>query len=159
MSRFKCEKKAPCLKCGGCCHIREKAFLDEKEDLEVRRATYANTGIIYLYPMSRYTISLTQEEKEVMEKLAKEKRVELNILPKKVVIQDDKVVVIDWFVDHDVCPFYKNKECTIYGQRPKVCAMFPETHNVNIFGDIKIQPKMLFEQAVEIAETALNKKI
>jgi Fe-S-cluster containining protein len=159
MDRFKCNKKAPCLRCGGCCHIREKEFLDKDEDLQVRKGIYAKAGIIYLYPMSRYTISLTNEEKTVMEKLAKEKKIKLRVLPKKVVIQDDKVIVIDWFVDHEVCPFYKDNECTIYEHRPKVCSIFPEVHNKNIFEDIRVKPIMLFEQAVEIAQNALNKKI
>ncbi len=108
-----------------------------KEDLEFRKAMYAKTGVIYMYPMKRYTISITLKEKERMEKLAKQKKIDFVVLPKKIMIIDKQLAVLDWFIDHDVCPFFNEEEiaCTIYKDRPFICRHFPKPYDSSLFED------------------------
>ncbi|MBI4150743.1 YkgJ family cysteine cluster protein [Candidatus Woesearchaeota archaeon] len=124
-----CRKAGHCVRTGECCHIRESLTMDAKEDRVIRDQVYHATGVIYLYPMSRYTISLTQKERDWMVAEAKKRKLAFKVLPKRVLLDGKKAVVYDWFVDHDVCPFLQNgNECTIYPNRPKICADFPFHH-------------------------------
>jgi Fe-S-cluster containining protein len=134
---FECKKTGICTRSGRCCHIRDKAIMDVKEDIEFRKAMYAKTGVIYMYPMSRYTITLTKAEKERLEKRALEKKVQLHILPKKIMFINNQIAVIDWFIDHDICPFFNETEiaCTIYKDRPLVCKHFPKPYDPKLFED------------------------
>ncbi len=138
MTRFKCNKKPNCVRCGGCCHFREEEFLNKEEDLRIKGKIYLKTGIIYLYPFSKYTITITKEEKERLEKEAKKQDIDIKILPKKVFYDadKDKVYIIDYFIDADVCPFWdKEKGCLIYEKMPKICKEFPDIkmqHDVDI---------------------------
>lgn len=149
-SRFRCMKSGKCLRCGGCCKIREGRILDEKDDLELRRRIYDKIGILYIYPMSRYTISLTAEEKDILQRAARLREIELRIIPKKIKFLEGEHIVIDWSLDHDICPFYNDKiGCTIYESRPAVCKSFPETHKFDI--DIKKDDALGFDEALEEA--------
>ncbi|MBS3148072.1 YkgJ family cysteine cluster protein [Candidatus Woesearchaeota archaeon] len=136
MAKFPCQNGEPCNRCGGCCKIRENFRMDVVDELTIKQKVYARTRVIYLYPMNRYTISLSHEEKARLERIAKERSVSISILPKKVIYDavNDKAVVWDWFVDHDICPFLKgDNECTIYEDRPEICRMFPEIKNEQMF--------------------------
>jgi Fe-S-cluster containining protein len=124
-----CRKAGHCVRTGECCHIRESLKMDPAEDRAIRDQVYHATGVIYLYPMSRYTISLTEKERARMVAEAGKRKLKFKVLPKRVLLDGSKAVVYDWFVDHDVCPFLKNgNECTIYEHRPKICADFPFHH-------------------------------
>lgn len=154
---FKCDKEDPCSRCGACCHIREDKFLTEEEDHHLRNVTYHETGVIYIYPMHTYTISLTHEEKETILKNSITLKIPLKILPKKMMIVDGKIAVIDWFLDHDVCPLHHNDEnkCLVYMDRPHICRLFPTSHNTNIYEDIKKYDdgkRMDFDEAVSICK-------
>jgi len=132
-----CDKKVPCVHCGGCCHFREEGFLTPEEDLKIKGQVYGKTGIIYLYPFSRYTITLSKNEKDVLETKAKKNNIDISILPKKVFydIDNDKVYVIDYFLDSDICPFWKEERCSVYDNRPEICRQFPNItmdHNIDI---------------------------
>lgn len=131
--KFACGKKSPCVRCGVCCHIRDKAIMSPHEDKELRRKIYDRIGVLYIYPMKRYTISISHDEKDILEKAAKLKKIELVILPKKIRIIEGKYVVMDWFLDHDVCPFFsEEKGCSIYEHRPAVCRAFPNAYTFTI---------------------------
>jgi Fe-S-cluster containining protein len=98
----------------------------------VKKALFAKTGTIYLFPFSRYTINITKEEKEILEKKAKEKRFKIKILPKKIFITEKGIVIYDYFIDADVCPFLdENNRCSIYEFRPKICKEFPKVEYDN----------------------------
>lgn len=130
MTRFKCGKKEPCVRCGDCCHIRDKIDFSSEEDLYMRKAVYANSKILYLFPMTHYTITISTEEKAILEAEAKKLGIKISILPKKVAYDSakDKAYVLDWFIDHDICPFYdeEGKCCGIYESRPQICKDFPK---------------------------------
>jgi Fe-S-cluster containining protein len=127
--RFACNKQPnSCVCCGSCCDIREKPFLHPDDDLILRKKIYDQTGIIYFFPLYRYTISLTENEKSTLEKEAKKRNVKLRILPKKIIFDDSTLTfkILDYFLDHDRCPFSKKDNlCDIYEKRPKPCRDFP----------------------------------
>jgi Fe-S-cluster containining protein len=35
------------------------------------------------------------------------------------------VVVLDWHIPHEVCPYYADHKCTVYDARPLVCRAYP----------------------------------
>ena len=148
-SRFECSKKGNCLKCGGCCRIRDVPILSDEEDLTLRKKIYNKIGILYLYHLNRYTISLSNEEKEILSKLANDKNISLKIIPKKIHIINGEYVIEDWSLDHDICPFYdkKKKQCSIYEVRPIVCKTFPEDYKFNI--NCKKDENISFDEATE----------
>ena len=124
--RFKCNKKEECKFCAECCRFREKTDFNEKEESDIKRALFAKTGTLYLYPFSRYTINITAEEKKILEEVAKKKEIEINILPKKIFITDEGIIIYDYFIDADVCPFLTaDNKCSIYEKRPLICRQFP----------------------------------
>lgn len=143
---FNCKKTLVCERCGDCCHIRQSELvkLTDEEDYKIRKKLYENTGIIYLFPLKNYTISLTKEEKQTLEDEAKRLKIKIKILPKKIVINrtKTKAEVIDYFVDHNICPFLKDQNiCLIYESRPQVCRIFPHIMKQDI-----INPSVLIEK-------------
>lgn len=161
MKEYECKKTLACERCGDCCRFRPPKTFSEFEDHSIRKVMYGKTGIIYPYHMDRFTISITGPEKEVMEKRAKEKDLNLTILPKKVVIKEGKIIVLDWFLDHDQCPFLNDTNiCSIYEARPLICQVFPRNHYskeeeeklILMKGDIVME----FDQAVDTVKTAFE---
>lgn len=126
MRDFKCDKKSACLRCGECCNIREKISIEAEEENIIKRALYKRTGVLYLYPFSRYTISISNDEAKQIRQLSKKHNISLSILPKKIFFnpQRNTAYVYDWFLDHDICPFFDGN-CTIYESRPLICREFP----------------------------------
>ena len=136
MAKFVCQEGQPCNRCGGCCHIRENFHMEVADDLRIKEQVYRRLCVLYLYPFNKYTISLTHEEAQRSQRIAKERSITLSILPKKVIYDaaKDKAIVWDWFVDHEVCPFLEGtNQCTIYEDRPEICRMFPEIKNEQLF--------------------------
>lgn len=130
--RFKCNKKEPCRFCAECCRFREKQVLDQNEELNVKKKLFAKTGTLYLFPFSRYTINITPQEKEILEKEASDKDVKINVLPKKIFLTDKGIIIYDYFIDADVCPFLtKDNRCSIYEKRPLICKQFPKVEYDN----------------------------
>ncbi|MFW5852479.1 MAG: YkgJ family cysteine cluster protein [Nanoarchaeota archaeon] len=155
---FVCNKKESCKQCGRCCHIRDKPIMTPEEDLSLRNRIYNKVGILYLYPLSRYTISITEDEKKIFEKLAVVKKIKLKIIPKKIKLVLSKHVVLDWSLDHDVCPFFDDtlKSCSVYNLRPEVCKVFPNNYSFkNISGDDSGE-KAPFEDVLLAGEKQFN---
>ena len=136
-----CRKAGVCVRTGECCHIREDVVIDPLEDKRMKEAVFDTSGVIYLYPLSRYTISLSEAEARWMKNEAKTRGITLNILPKRILYdeQSEKAFVFDWFVDHDVCPFlHGTNHCSIYANRPLICKDFPFKHlKTNQLDEIK----------------------
>lgn len=144
--RFECKKTLACVRCGDCCHIRQSELinLSDEEDFKIRKKVYENTGVIYLYPLKQYTLSLTKEEKASLEAEAKKLKIKVKIKPKRIVINQNqtKAEVLDYFLDHDICPFLKGKNfCLIYISRPQVCRIFPHIMKYDT-----INPSILVEK-------------
>lgn len=166
MAKFQCRQTEKCTRCGRCCHIRQTLQIDEKEELEIKKKVYSQSCVVYLYSFSKYTISITNEEKERLLRLAKKKKIELKILPKKIIFDNKNAEVYDWFIDKNICPFLEGKNhCTIYNDKPEICKMFPKIENKQItdikkiINSRKIKPINLeYEKIVELAKKALTKK-
>jgi len=128
MHEYECKRTLECKRCGDCCRFRPPKSFSDKEDHDIRQAMYEKTGIIYIYPLERFTISITSKEKETMERKAEELNIKLVIRPKKLMIKDGKIAVLDWFLDHEHCPFLKDDNvCQIYEDRPLICKVFPRS--------------------------------
>lgn len=146
-----------CNRCGKCCIIREKDFhLDPELDYKMRKRMFEKTGVVYLYPLPYYTLSVTHEEKVVMEQEAERLGKKPVFLPKKIIhdTAGDEWIVIDWFLDHDVCPFLEETNvCTIYEKRPLVCRAFPKNLPDPAIHVLEKYPArsqgMTFEEALE----------
>jgi Fe-S-cluster containining protein len=126
-----CRDAGHCVRTGECCRIREAIAIDPAEELELKQHVYATSGVVYLYPFARYTISLSHPEAQWMKAEAKRRGLTFKVLPKKVLYDAarDIAVVFDWFVDHDVCPFLEGgNNCTVYDNRPQICKDFPFHH-------------------------------
>ena len=154
MSRFKCNKTAGCKRCGGCCIIRDEAILNEAEDKKVRESIYNKTGILYIYPLHKLTLSLTPDELKAVEKEAKKRNIALNIKPKKVTYNcnNDTIKVIDWCIDSKVCPFLKGNACIIYSKRPEICRKFPFIEAQKLGEIYKENAQLPFEYAMKKAK-------
>ncbi|MFW6231063.1 MAG: YkgJ family cysteine cluster protein [Nanoarchaeota archaeon] len=148
---FACLKKEACRQCGRCCHIRDAQIMDEEEDLKLRERLYEKVGILYLYPFHRYTISLTQKEKEILEKEAERREITLKVIPKKIRIIEGQYHVMDWSLDHDICPFFDKttKHCTIYALRPEVCRVFPKEFRFEVPPFSDLLPRRPFVDAMK----------
>jgi len=161
--RFKCNKKEPCLNCAECCRFREKIDFSVKEEENLKRVIFDRTGVIYLYPMTRYTINLSIDEKNVLESEAKKRNITIKILPKKIFLTEKGIVVYDYFIDADVCPFLsKENKCTIYEHRPQICKNFPNIEYDNsefaLFDKREKIVKTNFEKCYEYARKILKEK-
>lgn len=139
--------------------------MDVSDELFIKQRVYEKTKVVYLYPMSRYTISLTGKEAERLKSLAMEKGIPIRVLPKKVIYnaKEDSAFVWDWFLDHDVCPFLEGgNRCRIYDSRPLVCRMFPDIRNEQFFEiqkrtrSIAVSP-LPYSELVSRARLALEK--
>jgi len=117
-----------CVMCGACCHIREKDKGISLEDEEKYRSyMYSKFGIIYLARLSDITINVWPEEAERLKEEAKSRKIELKIVPKRAVYdrKAHELIILDYYIDHDICPFYKEKLCTAYNIRPIICRSYP----------------------------------
>ena len=126
MRIFECGKIDSCRHCGACCNFRDNPGFDEEDELKIKISLFHKTGTLYLYPFSRYTINLLPKEKIILENDAKERHINITILPKKVFLSDKGIIEYDYFIDADVCPFLNNNRCLIYEHRPLICRQFPE---------------------------------
>lgn len=149
-SRFECMKENSCMRCGGCCKIRDMPILDAEEDLKLRKRIYERMGVLYIYNLDRYTISLTHDEKDRLISIAESRGITLKIIPKKIEIYNGTKTIIDWSLDHDTCPFYdeKNRRCSVYESRPSVCESFPREHKFHT--RFRKDEKMGFEEAMRL---------
>lgn len=151
-----------CQGCGVCCILRDKNRLPDKEDNELRRQLYDVTGIVYLYPIAKFTATLTEVEKTRLERLAKENNRVLSIRPKRILL-DKKLrpVIYDYFIDADICPFLNGKmECSIYNDRPLICHEFPKMKSDNEkfkrFSERKnLKPILSYDDALKAVEALM----
>lgn len=131
MPKFGCGKQADrCVRCAECCRFRGKIDLTPSQEKLIKERLFEGTGFLYFYPFSRFGLGIQGYEYANALKLARKLGIRLKILPKKVVYdkKTKKTIVFDWFMDHKVCPFLKNKnECTVYAERFELCRLFPET--------------------------------
>jgi Fe-S-cluster containining protein len=161
-----------CTQCGECCHIREKdKNISDKEEADYRQYMFTNFGIIYLAKLSDITINVWPEEAEALKKEAKDKKINIKILPKRAVYdsKNHELTILDYYIDHDVCPFFdaKNRLCGVYMHRPIICRSYPllttknlgkceyKLSNPNDYADEKFEAEKL-EKMVNLQKSILK---
>ncbi|MBN1385433.1 YkgJ family cysteine cluster protein [Candidatus Woesearchaeota archaeon] len=119
-------EKFDCSDCGQCCHIRNNVDLRD-EDVGFLVSQAKKQGLFYLADPRSMTFPMTRDEKIVLEKGAEDRDIDLRIRPLKAFRRGDKIFIINYFMDHKVCPFFdeKNLLCTCYDKRPLACRAFP----------------------------------
>lgn len=95
-----------CLKCGNCCR------------------NFGSDGSFSGLPLFEW-------EKEEFEKIAKEKKINLEIKPTNILFDkmSKEYVCLTFSMKNQPCPFLKNNVCSIYEKRPIVCRSFPLARN------------------------------
>ena len=96
-----------CLKCGKCC----KSLIEEHEGL---------CQGIFLFP----------EEAIKLEKIGKQKGIDVKIVPKDGVSKFGSItpeIIFSFQFEDDLCPFFdeKTNSCSIYDDRPTTCRAYP----------------------------------
>lgn len=118
-----------CTQCGECCHIREEKNINKEQENNYFAYMYKSFGILYFARLSEITINVWPEEKEILEKEAEKKDINISIKPKRGFYnkKDNAFVIIDYFIDHDICPFFDEgkKQCGVYDNRPMICRSYP----------------------------------
>lgn len=118
-----------CTQCGECCHIREQKDINKEQEDAYFSYMYKSLGILYFARLSEITINIWPEEKEELEREAKEKGIDIIIKPKRGFYnkEDKAFIIIDYFIDHDICPFFNHekKQCGVYDHRPSICRSYP----------------------------------
>lgn len=157
MNIYKCNLSEDCKRCGNCCRFfLSKSKLSEKEELELRKAIYYKKSILYLFDLRIITISIDENEKQTLEEKAKELGIVIKILPNKILLEENQIKILDYFILEDVCPFFdeSKNECRIYPFRPKICKDFPLNREKKILPEKK--PKLSFEEALKVVKMNLR---
>ncbi len=118
-----------CTMCGKCCYFREDKNITKEDEQKYYDYMYSKYGILYLAPLSDITINVWPEEAEKLRRIAIEKGVDVKLRPKRAVYDEknNELIILDYFIDHDVCPFFdkKKRTCGVYDDRPLICRAFP----------------------------------
>lgn len=109
-----------CKQCGHCCHLEGYKSKPERKE---------KSGLLLsLFSDENSRLPLFEWEVKRLNKLAKEKGIDLNIKPASVFYstRTNETLIIMWDISEDICPFLnKENRCMIYEDRPIVCRMFP----------------------------------
>ena len=70
-------------------------------------------------------VSMFEWEKNVVEQRAKQRNLSLIIEPFAIYPVPDGYVAYEYMIKNPSCPFLKDKQCTIYHDRPLTCRLFP----------------------------------
>ncbi len=142
-SKHGCHFEKKCNKCAWCCDFRKPTDLSVEEDFSLRKYVFEKQGIVYLFPLSKCNLTLTKEEVDRLRKLG-----DVKLIPKRVYLDG---TVIDYTFDHDICPFLKDNECSIYESRPHICRCFPKKPDDSFYAvDEKSYGKLSDEKFKEI---------
>jgi Fe-S-cluster containining protein len=172
MSKFGCDKHTEgCVRCAECCNFSSRITLTPSQERLIKERLFEETGFLYIYPFTRFGIGIQSYEYGKAKKLSEKQGIKLKLLPKKMVYdkKTKKTIVFDWFMDHKICPFLKNKnECRIYAERFDLCRLFPETDKKTpkieerlkklgrLFSEGRIIPpkSKTYERLIELAKKA-----
>ncbi len=127
MEKKSCTEKV-CKRCGWCCtNLGIEVDLKKDEEQKLRRYIFRKTGVIYLRKINKFFLAISKEEAAKLKKHSKNTGIKVEISPNKLIYDKskDKVIVFDWYLNHEVCPFYKDKACLVYEDRPLACKKFP----------------------------------
>ena len=133
--------------------------------MDYRDKIYEEYGIIYIYNLGRYTLSIKMDEAKGLLEEAANKGIRLVLRPKKIFynVEKGEFTVYDYFIDHDVCPFLEGKNhCSIYERRPEVCRIYP--HKMRDFKELsetislsQMSYKVPFNHALRTAKSLFGR--
>lgn len=133
MDKKTCTEKV-CQRCGWCCtNLGMSVDISKEEDERIKRMVFKKAGVIYLRPINKFFLSFSPEKAKKLKTLAKKMKLKVDIKPNKLIYDKskDKVIIYDYYLNHEVCPFYneKKKACAVYNDRPESCKKFPNIDN------------------------------
>lgn len=161
---MRCTSNGDCKRCTAeCCKFTDRASFPLEEELKIKKSLFEKTGTLYIYPFSRFTISVTPEEKKVLEIDAKNLGIKISFLPKKIFLTEEGIMIYDYFIDAEVCPFLTDDFlCRVYPHRPKICKDFPfGKYDNEEFLDFKNNTRVIkkdYEKCLEYVQKLLIKK-
>lgn len=151
MEKKFCKEKI-CQRCGWCCtSLGKEVNLSSEEEANLKKYIFNRCGVIYLRTLKKFYLSVSPEEARVLKNQAKKLRINIKILPNKIIYdrENSKVIIYDYYLEHDSCPFYNGNSCLIYEKRPSSCRQFP---NVNR-SYLKEVEKFVKKRRINLLET------
>jgi len=127
MEKKSCHEKV-CKRCGWCCtSLGKEIGLSMEEDKKLKKLVFEGSGVIYLRSLNRYFLAMLPGTAEKLKKRAKKMGIKADIRPNKLIYdkKTGKVIIYDYYLNHTKCPFYKDKECLVYEDRPAACRKYP----------------------------------
>ncbi|MBS3097283.1 YkgJ family cysteine cluster protein [Candidatus Woesearchaeota archaeon] len=116
-----------CQQCGECCaHIR--GGIIKEDETFLREHAYGKMPLIQLIPLEKMSFPLWDWEAKRFREWEQDINVDAKIQPSRAILDlnENKAIIITYFMDYDSCPFLKNKKCLIYNKRRAyVCRLFP----------------------------------
>lgn len=93
----------------------------------LKRQIFSKTGVIYSRRISRFFLAMKPETAEKLKQRASQLGIKIEILPNKLIYdkKSGKVIVYDYYLNHEKCPFYLEGKCIVYDDRPLECRKFP----------------------------------
>jgi Fe-S-cluster containining protein len=72
-------------------------------------------------------IPLFDFEVERLKEIAARKNIKIEFKPRKYLLEENSGIIFVYLygLNHNVCPFLKEKKCSIYQERPIICRQFP----------------------------------
>lgn len=133
MEKTSCTEKV-CKRCGWCCtSLGKEIGISKEEDEKLKKIVFEKSGVVYIRSLNKYFLAMSPEIAEELKKKAEELGIKAEILPNKLIYdkKNDKVIVYDYYLNHEVCPFYdkESKTCKVYETRPMACKKFPNIDN------------------------------
>jgi len=119
-------RKFICRRCGKCCTDIGGRFSQREAD-EIKKAfeSLERYGIKLVLSPEEFSIPLSPEEKNRLEKLAIELGIDFSPKPKLILKRSNKTEILEWDLGSRSCPFYSNHKCLVYKDRPLACKSFP----------------------------------
>lgn len=127
MEKTSCHEKV-CKRCGWCCtNLGMAVDISDEEEEKVKKVVFEKSGVIYLRTISKFFLSFSPETAKKLKEHARKSGIRVDIKPNKIIYDKnkDKAVIYDYYLNHTKCPFYKDKSCLVYKDRPAACRKFP----------------------------------
>jgi len=99
--------------------------LTDDEEEKLKKLVFQKSGVIYLRTIKKFFLAVDKEEAEKLKEHAKKLGINAEIKPNKIIYDkgEDKVIIYDYYLNHEVCPFYRDNSCKVYNDRPIACSL------------------------------------
>jgi Fe-S-cluster containining protein len=130
---MKLDEKFQCKKCSHCCSTIQL-------DLEAQGLFPGYFNSAYILHCCKPSLTLFDWEAKEMNEIAEKEGINFKLMPYKLVYdtKTKTTIIMQYAVVHDVCPFLKFSQCSIYDKRPLICRLFPPNARGITSGTISI---------------------